>query len=268
MFYLFRLFYSFLPLHNPIGFGAADFVEIALALLLVWSALAWQKFSTHANRLASRTAWSMLILALLPVVLRLAMLHTSPIPTPLGADDFSYLLLGDTLSHFRLTNPTHPMHRFFETLFILQEPTYSSIYPLGPGLALAFGKLVFRQPWAGIAISMAAFTSLCYWMLRAWTKPAWALLGGALAVIEFGPFNHWMNTYWGGALTAAAGCLVFGSLPRLRDRWRIRDAVLLGIGLAIHVLTRPFESIFLGLAVILFFAPTFKQQLRATVQAG
>ena len=27
MFYLFRLFYSFLPLHNPIGFGAADFIE-------------------------------------------------------------------------------------------------------------------------------------------------------------------------------------------------------------------------------------------------
>ena len=39
------------------------------------------------------------------MVLRLAMLHTSPIPTALGADDFSYLLLGDTLSHFRLTNP-------------------------------------------------------------------------------------------------------------------------------------------------------------------
>jgi hypothetical protein len=267
MFYLFRLFYSFLPLHNPIGFGAADFVEIALALLLVWAALAWRKFSTRANRLASRTAWSMLILALLPVVLRLAMLHTSPIPTPLGADDFSYLLLGDTLSHFRLTNPTHPMHRFFETLFILQEPSYSSIYPLGPGLALAFGKLVFRQPWAGIAISMAAFTSLCYWMLRAWTKPAWALLGGVLAVIQFGPLNHWMNTYWGGALAAAAGCLVFGAMPRIRDRWRTRDALLLGIGLAIHLLTRPFESIFLAVAVMLFFWPE-RKQVRSLVKAG
>jgi hypothetical protein len=171
MFYLFRLFYSFLPLHNPIGFGAADFVEIALALLLVWFALAWRRFADPVRRLASKTVWCMLILAALPVVLRLALLHISPIPTALGADDFSYLLLGDTLSHFRLTNPTHPMHRFFETLFILQEPSYSSIYPLGPGLALAFGKLAFRQPWAGIALSTAAFTSLCYWMLRAWTKP-------------------------------------------------------------------------------------------------
>jgi len=270
MFYLFRLFYSFLPLHNPIGFGAADFVEFTLALLLAGGALAWQKWAGPVNRLASKTLWCMAILGALPIVLRLAMLHTSPIPTALGADDFSYLLLGDTLAHFRLTNPVHPMHRFFETLFILQEPSYSSIYPLGPGLALAFGQLVFRQPWAGIAISMAAFTSLCYWMLRGWTRPAWALLGGVLAVIEFGPFNHWTNTYWGGALAAAAGCLVFGAIPRLRARWRIRDAVLLGIGLAIHVLTRPFESIFLGLSVILFFVPLLvkREQLRPLLRAA
>jgi hypothetical protein len=255
MFYLYRLFYSFLPLHNPIGFGAADFLEIALALLLVSSAVAWQKSARWANRLASKTMLCMLILAALPVVLRLLMLHTSPIPTPLGADDFSYLLLGDTLAHFRLTNPTHPMHQFFETLFVLQEPSYSSIYPLGPGLALAFGQLVFRQPWAGIALATAAFSSLCYWMLRAWTRPVWALLGGVLAAIEFGPLSHWMNTYWGGALAAAAGCLVFGSLPRLRATWSPRYAILLGLGLAIHLLTRPFESIFLALSVILFFAP-------------
>ncbi len=270
MFYLFRLFYSFLPLHNPIGFGGADFIEIAIALLLVAATLAWQKWAAGANMLASRTIWCMLLLAAMPVALRLLLLRTSPIPSALGADDFSYLLLGDTLAHFRLTNPAHPMHQFFETLFILQEPSYSSIYPLGPGLALAFGQLVFRQPWAGIALSTAAFTSLCYWMLRAWTRPGWALLGGALAVIQFGPLSHWMNTYWGGALAAAAGCLVFGSMPRLRDRWRARDAVLLGVGLAIHVLTRPFESIFLGISVILFFAPAIfkREQVRPLLRAA
>jgi hypothetical protein len=268
MFYLFRLFYSFLPLHNPIGFGAADFIEIALALLLVAAAVVWQKSASFGERLAPKTVWCMVILGALPVVLRLALLHTSPIPTPLGADDFSYLLLGDTLAHFRLTNPVHPMHRFFETLFILQEPSYSSIYPLGPGLALAFGQLVFRQPWAGIAIATAAFTALCYWMLRAWVKPAWALLGGVLAVIQFGPFNHWMNTYWGGALAAAAGCLVFGSMPRLRERWRTRDALLLGAGLAIHVLTRPFESIFLVFAVLAYFAPKIIMTIRVLTLGG
>jgi hypothetical protein len=152
------------------------------------------------------------------------------------------------------------MHRFFETLFVLQQPSYSSIYPLGPGLALAFGQLVFRLPWAGIAIATGAFTALCYWMLRAWTKPGWALLGGVLAVIQFGPLNHWMNTYWGGSLAAAAGCLVFGAMPRLMERWRTRDALLLGAGLAIHAMTRPFETIFLGASVVLFFWPVMRER--------
>ena len=48
MFYLFRLFYSFLPLHNPIGFGASDFIELALALLLVCAVLAWQRWADGA----------------------------------------------------------------------------------------------------------------------------------------------------------------------------------------------------------------------------
>src|SRR5262249_44465968 len=92
-------------------------------------------------------------------------------------------------------------------------------------------------------------------MLRGWTTPEWALTGGALAVMELGPLCQWMNTYWGGALAASAGCLVFGALPRLRDRYRVRDAVLLGAGLAIHLLTRPYETIFLSAAVLLYFKP-------------
>ena len=63
----------------------------------------------------------------------------------------------------------------------------------------------------------AAFCGLCYWMLRGWVTPGWALIGRILAVFEFGPLNQWTNNYWGGALSAAAGCLVFGALPRLRN---------------------------------------------------
>jgi hypothetical protein len=69
-----------------------------------------------------------------------------------------------------------------------------------------------------------------------------------------------MNSYWGGAVCATAGCLVFGSLPRLRERWRRRDAVLLGAGIAIHLLTRPYECIFLCLAVVLFFLPVLRDR--------
>ena len=86
------------------------------------------------------------------------------------------------------------------------------------------------------------------------SRAGWALVGGLLAGMEFGPLNQWMNTYWGGAVSATAGCLVFGALPRLRAHGRTRDAVLLGAGLGVQVLTRPFEATLLGLCVLLYFA--------------
>jgi hypothetical protein len=252
----FDVFRSFLPLTNSLGFGPADFIELALAAMLVLMALVWRAWlQPYALKLAERTGWSMLLLALLPVVLRLALLAHHPVPSPDVYDEFGHLLEADTLRHFHLANPPHPLPQFFETFFVLQEPAYSSIYPVGQGLALALGWAVFGLPWAGVLLSVAAFCALCYWMLRAWTTPGWALVGGVLAVIEFGPLSQWMNSYWGGALAAAAGCLVFGALPRLRHGPRTRDAVLLGVGLGIHLLTRPYESIFLFFAVVLFFVP-------------
>ena len=181
MFYLFHVFRSFLPLHNPVGFGAADFIEAAVALLLVGFALAARFLIGPLRRLAARTAWSMLALFLLPIALRLALLAGHPIPSAAVSDDFSYLLLGDTLTHFRLANPPHPLHQFFETNYVLQQPAYSSIYAMGQGIALAAGQLIFGHPWAGIAISIGALSALCYWMLRAWVSPGWSLLGGVLA---------------------------------------------------------------------------------------
>ena len=250
--YLFR---SFLPLYNPIGFGASDWVELFVALLIVALMLLRHWIEPLARKLAERPGWSMLALALLPVVLRLALLPSHPIPVPRGADDFSYILLGDTLAHFRLANPPHPLHQFFEGVFTLQEPTYSSMYPLGQGIVLALGQLIFGLPWAGVVLSIAAMCALCYWMLRAWVPPLWALAGGVLAALEFGPLSQWMNCYWGGAVAACSGCLVFGALPRLRENWRTRDAALLGAGMGIQVITRPFESIFMLLGVLMFFAP-------------
>lgn len=202
----------------------------------------------------------MAVLAILPVGLRLALLKHHPVPTPDIYDEFGHLFVADTLRHFRLANPPHALPQFFETFFILQEPTYSSIYPIGQGLVLLFG-------WAGVLGCMAAFCSLCYWMLRGWVAPKWALAGGLLAVMEFGPLNQWTNSYWGGGLAASAGCLVFGALPRLRREFRTRDAVLLGIGLGIHLLTRPFESVFLVVAVVLFLAPRVRPLMIAALVA-
>ena len=260
MFYLFDWFRSFLPLHNPIGFGAVDFIELALGAALMLFACTHRRIASLAAVLAQRTAWSMLVLFVLPITLRLFLLLIHPVPTPNVSDDFSYLLLGDTLAHFRLTNPPHPLHQFFETYYVLQQPTYSSVYPLGQGFALAAGELLFHNPWAGVAISVGAMCALCYWMLRAWTTPLWSLTGGLLCVIEFGPLSHWMNSYWGGAVSACAGCLTFGAMPRFREKHGVFNASLLGLGIGLEMLTRPFESIFLVIAVLLFFLQVLRQR--------
>lgn len=252
---------SFQPLHNPVGFGATDFIELGLAAILVGLALAWPLIQPLALRFASRTAFCMIALALAPVLLRLALLPSHPVPTPDLYDEFGHLLTADTLRHFRLANPPHAMSQFFETFFVLQSPTYSSIYPIGNGLALALGWSLFGSPWAGVLLCNAVFCALCYWMLRGWTTPGWALLGGVFAIFEFGPLNLWTNSYWGGDLHALAGCLVFGALPR-------RNMTLLGLGLALHVLTRPYESIWLFLAVAAYFVWIERPRINRTIVPG
>ena len=190
----FDVFRSFLPLRNPIGFGARDFIELAAAALLVLLALAWRPWiEPFARSLATRTVWCMLLLAALPVALRLLLLPHHPVPSPQIYDEFGHLLVADTLRHFRLANPPHPLPQFFETFFVLQQPTYSSIYPIGQGLVLALGRAIFGHPWAGVVLSVAAFCSLCYWMLRAWTTPEWALAGrnaGGRRVRPFEPVDE------------------------------------------------------------------------------
>ena len=226
------------------------------------------RFEPALRSFARRTRWCILLLALLPIALRLMLLPQAPVPIPRTPDDFSFALLGDTLAHFRLANPVHPMSRFFETNFVLQDPTYSSIYPLGQGLALAFGQLIFHSPWVGVLLPAGLFCGLCYWMLRAWISPVWALAGGLLAVFQFGPLEYWMNTYWGGSLAAAGGCLIFGALPRLRDAARPRDAALLGMGAAMEWLTRPFETMLVAAGVLIYLVVTFRGRWRVLARVA
>ena len=257
---------ALLPNPNPIGFGPADFLELGLAALMILVAATWRPWlGPRFERLARRKVVCLILLAATPVALRLLLLPHHPVPTPDVYDEFSHLLVADTLRHFRLANPPHALPQFFETFFTFQQPTYSSIYSLGQGLIMAIGWNLFGLPWGGVLLATAAFCSLTYWMLRGWTTPGWALAGGVLAVIEFGPLCQWANSYWGGALAATAGCLVFGALPRLRQSARARDGALLGLGLALHLLVRQFESVFLFLVVGLFFLPELRGALRARV---
>jgi hypothetical protein len=236
--------FSFVPLRNPIGFGALDALELAVAALLVAMVFYRKPFW------ADRTTWWMVAFGAMPILLRYILTVYHPTPSPDIYDEFGHLLVADTLRHFRLANPPHALPQFFETFFVLQRPTYSSIYPIGNGLILTLG-------WPGVLLCTGLFCSLCYWMLLGWVTPGWALTGGFLAVFQFGPLNQWTNNYWGGGLSAVAGCLVFGALPR-RNGW------LIGLGIGIHLLCRPYESVFLVLAVVLYFLRPVPWRIYAT----
>jgi hypothetical protein len=92
--------------------------------------------------------------------------------------------------------------------------------------------------------------ALC-WMLQAWLPPNWALLGGILAVLRLGVFSYWTDTYHAaGSLGALGGALILGALPRLMKTAQYRYAMLIGIGISILVLTRPYEGILICLPVM------------------
>jgi hypothetical protein len=265
---VYQLLRFFIPLQNPMGFGLSDFIVLGTALAMAAAILGRRWIARGMHALSARPPVAFVVLFALPIILRLALLPHHPVPVPQTSDDFSYLLLGDTLTHFRLANPAHPMRRFFETVFVEQEPSYSSIYPPGQGMVLAVGEMVFRQPWAGVLISIGLFCAGCFWMLRGWLEPVWALAGGLLAVVLFGPLNQWTNNYWGGAVSAIAGCLVFGAIPRLWRSPRVRDAVLLGVGCGLEILTRPFESILLAMAIVVPVIVLMRRTPRGVWLAG
>lgn len=163
-------------------------------------------------------------------------------PLPKVHDEFSYLLAADTFAHFNITNPTHQFWQFFEAPHILSVPTYTSKYPPMQGIFLALGQVFFGHPAFGIWLGCGLAAAAICWMLQAWTKPKFALLGTLIFILFFGFFDYWAHTYWGGMIACAGGALFFGAFRRILRKPQLLNAIFLIGGAIILANSRPFEG--------------------------
>jgi hypothetical protein len=246
--------------HFPIR---VEWIEFLVGLLAGAAALLADRWR-HTGRLgqvgralragARRRAVWILVFAFLGPCIRLALIPIAPIPAPAIHDEFVNLLAADTLLHGRLANPPHAFPEYFETIYVFQKPTYSAVYPLGTAAFLAAGWKLTGNPWFGMWMAMVLCCGAVAWMQYRWLPPLAAWVGGLLFSLVFGTSSYWMNSYYGGAVPALGGALIFGALHALTSRAALltsraalKNAAILSLGWTFVWFTRPYESVIVGL---------------------
>jgi hypothetical protein len=262
-----------------------EFIELLIGLAAGAALLAI--FSRHPDwlertgralrRTARREALWIVVAALLGPSIRLALLPILPIPILTIHDEFVHLLAADTLLQGRLANPPHPYSDHFETIYVLQKPTYAAGYPPGIGATLAAGWKLTGDPWFGVWMAMVLCCGSIAWLQYRWSPPLAAWAGSLLFSLAIGISSLWMNTYWGGAVPGAGGALAFGALPGLLATARLRYVAPLAAGWTLIWFARPYESVIVGaiLAAAVFHAlwthrgaPTNRRLVTAALALG
>jgi hypothetical protein len=238
-------------------------LEISIVLLatMIWSVFPGfasglaARLSTGFSELARNRRLAIALTGLLALGGAAATSLEVGIPAPVFHDEFSYLLGAQTFAAGKLYGQPHPMPEYFETFHVLQRPVHASKYLPGQALALALGILLFGQPIVSVWILAGLASAAITWMLQAWIPTRWALLGGLAAAVNFGFFAAWSQSYWGGLLATLGGALFLGALRRMTVDPTTANGAVMGAGLGILILVRPFEG---GLFVLLMSAATLR----------
>lgn len=250
------------------GLEIVALVGILLAFLVPRWRAAWFRGWELRLRNMGRSRWRAVALsAILPLAIRLALLPVFTFPTPYVHDEFSYLLMGDTFAHGRIVNPTPPEWKHFETEYTLVQPTYSSQYQPAQGLVLAAGEVLTGNPWWGVWISIGLMCGALCWGLSYLLPLPWALCGALGAGLQYGIFGFWMNSYFGGAIAAAAGAMVAGSLARMRGK-PVSSGIVCGAGLVMLFASRPLEGAIWTITATIWIFVKYRQRFVQIAAAG
>ena len=224
-------------------------VRISAALAMVTIALRWPQVGSSILRalesrlyLFARRRWLAIVtVGGLAIVGSAAIALATRIPQPYITDEFGHLLGAETLASGRLSNPTHPMWRHFESPQVLQKPTYVSRYPPGQALLFAVGEIV-GQPIIGVWLGAGLACGAICWMLQGWFRPGIAFVGALLALYKIGVTTYFSQSYWGGMMAVLGGALIYGAVKRVLVRPQVGASIALAVGLALLAITRPFEG--------------------------
>jgi hypothetical protein len=229
-----------------------QFLLVALAAALSRFGVAIAEDSRLFGRIQQTATKRLLVisaigcLTLLGCIAVASLLHE---PVPRIHDEFSYVLMSNTLASQHVSNPSPPLPEFFDTFHVLVRPVYASKYFPAQGVFLGIGEKLTGHPAVGVWLSSALACAATCWMLQAWIGPVWGLLGGLLMMIQLGVYSYWSQTYWGGMVAALGGALFFGAVRRLWDKLSWGNALLMATGLVILANSRPLEGLLAALPV-------------------
>ena len=151
----------------------------------------------------------------------------------------------------------------FETFHVSRQPTAFSKYFPAQGLTLAVGQTLLGHPWYGVLLCVGLMSSALLWMLQQWLPARWALFGASILAVRLGLTSYWVNSYWGGAVAATGGALVWGALPGVLAGRKARYSVIFGLGLVILANSRPLEGAMVSLPAVLVLSLRFLEVERS-----